>query len=90
MKNEHFYLIEKIKSSIYENKSQNYTLLINYKQQQFDDYIHMNVQYIKNTSKYIAELNINELVEYNKLEFTLFSEKSSEYLLNYIMNYLTC
>lgn len=90
MKKEHFYLIEKIKSSIYENKYQNYTLLINHKQQQFDNYIHINVQYIKNTSKYIAELNINELVEYNELEFTLFSEKSSKYLLNYIINYLTC
>lgn len=69
--------------------SSKFVLLIDGRKQNFDEYVKMDLRYIKVTTEYIATLKIDEVVGLNTLEFVLSNKDHSKCLLSYILDVLT-
>ena len=88
MDNEYQYLLRRY-SNIISNLSPEYILLIERRKRHFNSEVYLDLEYIKATKEYITVLNINEICGFNKLDFVVSNKKYSNFLLSYIIDFLT-
>lgn len=70
------YLFDRYKNTI-SNRSSEYIVLIDGRKRDYDEHIHMDLQFIKSTKEYISILKIDEIIGKSSLEFALSDKKHS-------------
>lgn len=81
------YLLSKYKNVISDNLSE-YIVLIDGRKKDYDEYVHMDLKFLKSTKEYIAILKIEEIIGKSSLDFALSDEKYSRLFFKYIIDFL--